>query len=175
MGSRGGEKRSHGNHYWDAFCYNWLCVNDSDYRRLVMEEGLSGQPTKCRYCRYPATKRRCHGNHFLAFNIRGAHGSQLTNTSEPSVCGGDAALCQITLTTCQNYMYYHMLNSVLSVAAQLQRANFCALLCVLVIMLKKTITRFCCLLHASTRWMDWRSELRSMSWELNDRPFISCF
>jgi len=88
---------------------------------------------------------------FLAFNIWGAHGRQLTNTSEPS---GDAALCQITLTTCQNYMYYHMLNSVLSVAAQLQHANFCALLCVLVIMLKKTITRFCCLLHASTRWMD---------------------
>jgi len=29
-----------------------------------------------------------------------AHCSHLTNTIEPPVCGGDAALCQITLTTC---------------------------------------------------------------------------
>jgi len=28
----------------------------------------------------------------------------LANTTEPSVCGGDAALCQITLTTC--FIYY---------------------------------------------------------------------
>jgi len=27
--------------------------------QLVMEGGLSGQPTKCRYCRYLALKRRC--------------------------------------------------------------------------------------------------------------------
>jgi len=37
---------------------------------------------------------------FLAFYIRGAHWRQLKNTTEPSMCGGDAALCQITLTTC---------------------------------------------------------------------------
>jgi len=36
-------------------------------RLLVMERGLSGRPTKCRYCRYTATKGRCHGNHLLAF------------------------------------------------------------------------------------------------------------
>jgi len=29
-----------------------------------------------------------------------AHWRHLANTIEPSVCGGDAALCQITLTTC---------------------------------------------------------------------------
>jgi len=29
-----------------------------------------------------------------------AHWRRLANTTEPSVCGGDAALCQITLTTC---------------------------------------------------------------------------
>jgi len=29
----------------------------------------------------------------------GAHWSHLAHTTEPSVCGGDAALCQITLTT----------------------------------------------------------------------------
>ena len=37
---------------------------------------------------------------FLAFYIWGAHWRHLKNTTEPSVCGGDAALCQITLTTC---------------------------------------------------------------------------
>jgi len=35
------------------------------------------------------------------------HWSQhhLANTIEPSVCGGDAALCQVTLTTCYYYFY----------------------------------------------------------------------
>jgi len=37
---------------------------------------------------------------FLAFCIWGAHWCHLKNTTEPSMCGGDAALCQITLTTC---------------------------------------------------------------------------
>jgi len=27
---------------------SWLCVNDSDYRQLLMEGGLSGRPTECR-------------------------------------------------------------------------------------------------------------------------------
>ena len=62
--------------------------------------GLSGGPTKCRYCRYTATMGHCHGNHFLAFYVWDAHWCHLTNTTEPSVCGGDAALCQITLTPC---------------------------------------------------------------------------
>jgi len=37
---------------------------------------------------------------FLAFYIWGAHWCHLKNTTEPSMSGGDAALCQITLTTC---------------------------------------------------------------------------
>jgi len=37
---------------------------------------------------------------FLAFYIWGAHWRHLKNTIEPSMCIGDAALCQITLTTC---------------------------------------------------------------------------
>ena len=37
---------------------------------------------------------------FLAFYIWGAHWRHLKNTTEPSICGGDAAFCQITLTTC---------------------------------------------------------------------------
>ena len=34
---------------------------------------------------------------FLAFYIWGAHWRHLKNTTEPSMCGGDAALCQISL------------------------------------------------------------------------------
>jgi len=36
-------------------------------------------------------------NHVLD---EGAHWRHLTNTTEPSMCGGDATLCQSTLTTC---------------------------------------------------------------------------
>jgi len=61
---------------------------------------LSGRPTEFKYCRYPAPKGRCHGNHFLPFYTWGAHWRHLANTTKPSVCGGDAALRQITLTTC---------------------------------------------------------------------------
>jgi len=32
-----------------------------------------------------------------------AHWRYLASTIEPSVCGGDAVLCQITLTTCYYY------------------------------------------------------------------------
>jgi len=51
-----------------------------------------------------APKGRCHGNPFLPFYIWDAHWRHLKNTNEPSMCGGDAALCQITLTTCY-YLY----------------------------------------------------------------------
>jgi len=34
------------------------------------------------------------------FYTWGVHWRHLANTTERSVCGGDAALCQITLTTC---------------------------------------------------------------------------
>jgi len=36
----------------------------------------------------------------LAFYIWGAHWRHLANMTEPSICGGDAALCQIILITC---------------------------------------------------------------------------
>ena len=45
---------------------NLLCVNDSD--AIAYGGGLIGRPTECRYCRYPAPKRRCYGNHFLALS-----------------------------------------------------------------------------------------------------------
>jgi len=34
-----------------------------------------------------------------------AYWPNLANTIEPSVCGSDAALCQIALTTCCDYYY----------------------------------------------------------------------
>ena len=40
-----------------------------------------------------------------------AHWRHLANTIEPSVCGSDVVLCQITLTTC-----YHYYNSVVTLS-----------------------------------------------------------
>jgi len=37
---------------------------------------------------------------FFGFLLWGAHWCQLANASEPFMCGSDATLCQITLTTC---------------------------------------------------------------------------
>jgi len=37
---------------------------------------------------------------FLAFYIWGVHWRHLAHMTELSMCSGDAALCQITLTTC---------------------------------------------------------------------------
>jgi len=41
---------------------------------------------------------------FVAFYIWGAHWCHIVNMTEPSMCRGDAALCQITLTT---WWYYY--------------------------------------------------------------------
>jgi len=40
------------------------------------------------------------------FTRGGTHWRHLVYAIEPSVCGGDAALCQITLTTCCHDYYY---------------------------------------------------------------------
>jgi len=47
-----------------------------------------------------ASKGRCPGNHFCLSIYGGEHWRQLANTTGPFVCGGDAALCQITVITC---------------------------------------------------------------------------
>ena len=53
---------------------------------------------------------------FLAFYIWGAHWRHLKNTTEPSMCGGHAALCQITLTTCcpsdSHISHLHTINGI---------------------------------------------------------------
>ena len=46
---------------------------------------------------------------FWAFYIWGAHWRNLANTTEPSMCGGDVALCHITLATCYGRPVYQML------------------------------------------------------------------
>jgi len=97
-GSRGAEGHCHGNQFCDYNCYNWLCVNDSDWA-IGYGRGLNGRPTKCRYCRYRATTGRCHGNHFWV-PIYGCTLAPPSESTEPSMCGGDAALCHITSTTC---------------------------------------------------------------------------
>jgi len=40
---------------------------------------------------------------FLAFYKRGARWHYLANATKPSVCGGNAALFQVTLTTCYGW------------------------------------------------------------------------
>jgi len=45
----------------------------------------------------------------LAFYIWDAHWRNLANTTEPTMCGGDAALCQIILTTCYYLQMYSMI------------------------------------------------------------------
>ena len=42
----------------------------------------------------------------FGFLYMGSHWRHLKNTTEPTMCGGDAALCQITLTTCFNYFWH---------------------------------------------------------------------
>ena len=74
--------------------------------RLLLMEGLSGQPTKCRYCNTLQLRDVAMASIFMAFYIWGAHWCHLANTctTEPSMYGGDVALCQITLTTCYYYL-----------------------------------------------------------------------
>ena len=60
-----------------------LCPNGRPSQQLL--SSCSGRPTKCRYCRYPATKERCHGNHFCLSVYRVYIWRHLANTTEPSV------------------------------------------------------------------------------------------
>jgi len=53
--------------------------------------------------RFRSSKGCCHGNHFWLSVYGVYHWRHLKNTTEPSMCGGDAALCQITFTTCYVY------------------------------------------------------------------------
>jgi len=73
---------------------NWLCVNDNDWA-IGCWGGLSGWPTECRYCWYLHLRDVAMATTFW-LSIYGVH----IGATEPCMCVGDAALCQITLTTC---------------------------------------------------------------------------
>jgi len=47
--------------------------------------------------------------HVLGGRGCSAHWRHLSNTIEPCMCGGDAACCQITLTTCSVFIFGSML------------------------------------------------------------------
>jgi len=89
--------------FWLSMGYNFSCMIATDKRCLILGVGFRGQAIRRRHSRDRGSKGRCHGNHFLAVYIWGAHWRHLANTTEPSICGGDAALCQITLTNCYYY------------------------------------------------------------------------
>jgi len=69
-------------------------------RQLVMGGGFEWSADRLQILPILCTYGTFHGNHFLAFCIWGAHWHHLANTTEPSVCCGDAALRHISLTTC---------------------------------------------------------------------------
>jgi len=85
--------------FWLSMGYNLGCMIASD-TLFDSKGGFSGSSYLRKIADLEVSKGRCHDNHFLAFCISGAHWRHLANTTEPSMCGGDAALCQTTLTTC---------------------------------------------------------------------------
>ena len=91
--------------FWLLMGYNFGCMIASD-TLFDSSGGFSGS-------RYPTKTYRLADLElltdvamatFLAFYIWGAHWRHLANTTEPSMCCGDAALCQITLTTCSTFL-----------------------------------------------------------------------
>jgi len=59
---------------------------------------------------------------------RSAHWHHLANTIEPSMCSGNAACCQITLTTCyfiSGYLSEHFLFSVSSDSVSNNKTKMC--------------------------------------------------
>ena len=59
---------------------------------------------------------------------RSAHWRHLANTIEPSMCSGNAACCQITLTTCyfiSGYLSEHFLFSVSSDSVSNNKTKMC--------------------------------------------------
>ena len=53
------------------------------------------------------TNQRCHGNHFLAFCVYIGATWRIQLNRSSSVCVGDAALCQIILSTCLIFGAHH--------------------------------------------------------------------
>jgi len=76
-----------------------ICAKTAEL--IKMPFGLLAQMGPRNRVRWRSTvaKGCCYSNQFV-FLYMGVHWRHLANTTEPSVCSGNAALCQITLTTC---------------------------------------------------------------------------
>jgi len=85
--------------FWLSMGYNFGCMIASD-TLFDSGSGFSGQAIQWTHSQFRGSKGCCHGNHILAFYIWDALWRHLANTIESSMCGGDAALRQITLPTC---------------------------------------------------------------------------
>jgi len=80
--------------FWLSMGYNFGCVMASN-TLFVFGVKLSDEDiADFEVLRYIAKAT------IFWLSIYGAHWCHLANTTEPSMCGSDAALCQITLTTC---------------------------------------------------------------------------
>jgi len=69
----------------------WSCLSVCRFVTVV-SPAKTAEPIEMPFGLWTRVGRRKHVLH-------GAHWRNLVNTIEPSVCGGDAALCQIILTT----------------------------------------------------------------------------
>jgi len=85
--------------FWFSMGYKFSCMIASN---TVFDciGGFSGSSYSMKTADFPILRDVATATIFLAFYIWGAHLRHLVNTTEPSTCAGDAALCQITLTTC---------------------------------------------------------------------------
>ena len=68
--------------------------------RLLVMEGFEWSANKMQILQITLHLRDIAMATIFGFLYMGAHWRHLANTTEPSECSGDAALCQITLTTC---------------------------------------------------------------------------
>jgi len=66
----------------------------------------------------------------IVFLYMGCTLAHLANTTEPCVCGGDAALCQITLTTCYYYKCKDYNPHEKSTAGALYKTNLAVTFCI---------------------------------------------
>ena len=79
-------------------------VKRSDEQKSLIQKQDGGRPiaghVRGRYTVIYSKRLSTGQNRYGANTDGGAHWRHLANTIEPSVCGGDAALCQTALTTC---------------------------------------------------------------------------
>ena len=84
-----------------SMCYNFGCMIANDTLFDSRGEFLgSSYPMKTADFKVLRDVAMATIFGFLYMGYWDAHWRHLKNTTEPSMCSGDAALCQITLTTC---------------------------------------------------------------------------